>query len=81
MALGWWWWWWWFISLRHEHSSAQSWACPLAPGLLLALPLRHGGEKAQMLAVSYVGVSVLGWQKELIWDRRRYEKEGQEVNT
>lgn len=39
------------------------------------------GEKAQMLPVSWVGVSVLGWRKELIWDTRRSEREGKEVNT
>lgn len=34
-----------------------------------------------MLPVSWVGVSVLGWRKELIWDTRRSEREGKEVNT
>lgn len=47
------------------------WGCPLALRLVLALPLRCGGEKVPMPAGSCVGLSVSGWWKELMWARRR----------
>lgn len=54
---------------------------PPVTGLVLALLLRHSGEKAQMLAMSCVDVSVSGWLKELNRNGSRYERKGKEVNT
>lgn len=54
---------------------------PLMPGLVPTLLLRHGGEKAQILATRGIGMSVSGWMTEFICIESRYKKKGKEVNT